>query len=152
MRAFLGDPDTERDGSLVARLVADQRVRFVLVGGINTVLGYALFALLVTVAGRSIGYLGSLYISYAIAIVAAFVMHRRFTFRVHATGRVAVDFLRFCSVYVVSLSINTVALPLLVEVVHWHPLVAQAGIVMVTTLVSYFGHRFFSFRRRPEVH
>jgi putative flippase GtrA len=128
-------------------LLADERVRFVLVGGVNTLLGYGLFAAFWLSAGDGIGYLGSLYASYAVAIVAAFALHRRFTFRVHGTGSVIVDFLRFASVHVVSLVINTAALPLLVEAGGLYPLLAQAIVVVVTTLVSYFGHKLFSFRR-----
>jgi len=132
---------------LIARLLADERVRFVIVGGINTVLGYGLFVLFQLTVGDTIGYLGSLYASYVVAILVAFVLHRRFTFRVSGTGNVVIDFLRFASVHVVALVINTIALPLLVEYAHLDPLVAQALIVVVTTLVSYFGHKLFSFRR-----
>ena len=128
-------------------LLGDERVRFVIVGGVNTVLGYGLFALFWLTLGDHIGYLGSLYASYAVAIVAAFMLHRRFTFRVHGTGSVVVDFVRFAGVHVVSLLINTVALPLLVEAGGLYPLAAQAIVVVVTTLVSYFGHKLFSFRR-----
>ena len=130
------------------KFLGDERFRFLLVGGINTVAGYGLFALLEVLIGRQIGYLGSLYGSYILATILAFYLHRRFTFRATGTGHVAIDFIRFQGVYVVSLAINTVALPLLVEALHWAPLAAQACIVVVTTLVSYFGHKFFSFRRR----
>ena len=129
------------------KLLAEERVRFLIVGGVNTLLGYGLFVAFEVTLGRYIGYLGSLYASYAIAIVVAFVLHRRFTFRVSGTGSVMVDFLRFVSVHVVALLINTAALPLLVEVFGLPPIVAQAIVVVVTTLVSYFGHKFFSFRR-----
>ena len=132
------------------RLLADERVRFLLVGGFNTVLGYALFALLQITIGHVIGYLGSLYMSYAIGIAIAFVLHRRVTFRKSGTGTIWVDFLRFVGVYVVSLAINSVLLPLLVEVAGITPLIAQAIAVVTTTVVSYFGHKFFSFRRGPE--
>ena len=131
----------------VAGLVADERVRFLVVGGINTVVGYALFAILQITAGHVIGYLGSLYGSYVIAVTLAFVLHRRFTFQVHGTGNRFVDFVRFASVYVVSLAANTVVLPVFVELVGLDPLVAQAVSVVVTTVVSYFGHKYFSFRR-----
>lgn len=144
--------------STITRLLGDERVRFLIVGGINTVLGYGLFVLFELTIGKSIaasssstvGYLSSLYLSYVIAIAVAFVLHRRFTFKVAGTGNVVLDFLRFASVYVVSLVINTIALPLLVEFGHLHPLVAQAIVVVVTTLISYFGHKWFSFRRAPE--
>lgn len=135
---------------LVRRLLADQRVRFLLVGGVNTVVGYGVYALLFLLAGDSIGYLACLYLSYAIGVSVAFILHRRFTFRVSGSGRVAIDFLRFASVYVVSLVINTLALPLLVEVGRVNPLVSQALALVVTTLLSYFGHRFYSFRRAKQ--
>jgi putative flippase GtrA len=131
----------------VAALVADERVRFLVVGGINTVVGYLLFAALQLSVGHVIGYLGSLYGSYVLAVTLAFVLHRRFTFRVEGTGSRLVDFVRFASVYVVSLAANTVVLPLLVELARLDPLVAQAISVVVTTIVSYFGHKYFSFRR-----
>jgi putative flippase GtrA len=136
---------------LLVKLLGDERVRFLIVGGINTVLGYGLFVVFYVSLGESIGYLGSLYASYAVAIIAAFLLHRRFTFRVNGTGSAVVDFLRFAGVHAVSLVINTVALPLLVEHAGLHALVAQALIVVVTTLISYFGHKLISFHRSTAV-
>jgi putative flippase GtrA len=132
--------------ALLERLFADERVRFLFIGGINTVVGYGLFVAIQLTAGDHVGYLGSLYISYAVGIVVAFILHRRFTFRV--TGNLIVDFLRFASVYVVSLAINTVVLPLIVEFGHISPLPAQAITLVVTTVISYVGHKLFSFRRQ----
>ncbi|MCU1524519.1 MAG: polysaccharide biosynthesis protein GtrA [Microbacteriaceae bacterium] len=135
---------------LIRRLLGDERVRFLLVGGINTVVGYLLFAVFQLTLGHIIGYLGSLYLSYAIATLVAFYLHRRFTFRAAKTGQLGIDFLRFQSVYVVSLAVNTILLPVLVEWGGWRPLVAQLVIVVVTTIISYVGHKWFSFRR-PSV-
>ncbi|MEP6842914.1 MAG: GtrA family protein [Pseudolysinimonas sp.] len=138
----------------VRRLLADERVRFLLVGGVNTAVGYGLFVVIELSIGRWIGYLGSLYLSYALAVTLAFVLHRRLTFRAHTTGGSAlVDFARFCSVYVVALAVNTIGLPLLVEVGHLPPIGAQAIMVVATTLISYLGHKYFSFRRAaPDDH
>lgn len=133
-----------------ARLLEDERVRFLIFGGINTVIGYGLFALFELFLGKYIGYLGSLYVSYALATILAFYLHRRFTFRASTSGKVVVDFLRFQSVYVVSLLVNTAALPLLVEWFGLKPLVAQAVIVVITTAISYVGHKWFSFRRKAQ--
>ena len=125
-------------------------MRFLISGGINTVIGYGLFALFELFLGKYIGYLGSLYVSYALATILAFYLHRRFTFRASTSGKVVVDFLRFQSVYVVSLLVNTAALPLLVEWFGLKPLVAQAVIVVITTAISYVGHKWFSFRRKAQ--
>ena len=139
--------------AIIRRLLDDERVRFLIVGGFNTVFGYALFVLfeltLGKVVGGWIGDLVSLYASYAIATVVAFVLHRHYTYRVTGTGNVIIDYLRFVSVYIVALLVNTVALPLLVQFAHLPAIAAQGLIVVVTTLISYFGHKLFSFRRKP---
>jgi putative flippase GtrA len=122
-------------------LLGREEIRFLLVGVINTVVGYGLFALFLLV----FGYLVSLYLSYAVAVSLAFLLHRRFTFRVK--GNVLVDFVRFVGVYVVSLAVNSVVLPLLVEIAGLHPLIAQGIALVITTLISYVGHKWFSFRR-----
>ena len=46
-----------------------------------------------------------------------------------------------------AIGINAASLPLLVEFVRVPPLCAQLMILVVTTLLSFFGHKKFSFRR-----
>jgi putative flippase GtrA len=125
----------------VRALLDREEVRFLIVGVVNTIVGYGLFAVFLLF----FPYLVSLYLSYAVAVSLAFVLHRRFTFRVR--GNVLVDFVRFVGVYVVSLAVNTVVLPVLVELVGLHPLLAQGVALVITTLISYVGHKWFSFRR-----
>jgi putative flippase GtrA len=72
-------------------------------------------------------------------------MHRRFVFRVQ--GNVLVDLMRFETVYLGALVINAVLLPLLVEVGGLPVIPSQFLIVGVTAVISFFGHRHFSFRR-----
>jgi putative flippase GtrA len=129
------------------RLAQDQRIRFLIVGGVNTVVGYGLFAAFNewVFANVPFGYLASLVLSYAIAIVLAFVLYRRFVFVVR--GNLVIDFLRFVSVYLLSIGINLVVLPIFVELLHLPALLAQAIILVVTTVISFVGHRYFSFRR-----
>jgi putative flippase GtrA len=132
------------------RLLADQRVRFLAVGGFNTVLGYLTFSALTLWVFHEVrfGYLLSLACSYAIGISVAFVLYRRLVFKVQ--GQVVRDFARFVTVYAVSIGINAVVLPVLVEVVGVPPVLAQAVVVLITTLLSFVGHRTFSFRRDDE--
>jgi putative flippase GtrA len=133
--------------ALLGRLARDQRVRFLAVGATNTVVGYLVFSAftLWVFADVHLGYLLSLALSYVIGITLAFVLYRRFVFPVH--GHLLRDFARFVSVYLVAIGINAAALPLLVEVAQVPPLLAQLMILVVTTLLSFFGHKKFSFRR-----
>lgn len=140
---------TSRD-PLWRRILGDQRVRFIIVGGVNTLVGYTVFAVLTTSVFGTLrfGYLLSLLVSYAVAIVLAFLLYRRFVFAV--SGRWWLDFVRFVSVYMLAIGINFLALPALVELVGLHPLVSQAMVLVATTLLSFVGHKLFSFRRPPS--
>ncbi len=133
------------DGPLL-RLVKDRRVAFLIVGVINTVVGFAWFALFELSIGRVWGYMATLLFAHVASVLCAFVLYRRFVFRVR--GHVWIDLARFESIYLVSLGINALLLPLLVELAGLQPIVAQALIVFVTTIVSYVGHSRFSFRRK----
>ncbi|WP_445443580.1 GtrA family protein [Clavibacter sp. km1a] len=138
--------------SRIRALLRDERVAFLLVGGFNTAFAFLLFAGLAATAGAALdaagqpvlGSLVPLAGSYAVAVLVAFVLYRHLVFRVR--GHVLRDLARFVSVYVVSISLNAVSLPLLVAV-GVPRLVAQALIVVAITLISYVGHRWFSFRR-----
>ncbi|CAQ00750.1 GtrA family protein [Clavibacter sepedonicus] len=140
--------------SRIRALLRDERVAFLLVGGFNTAFAFLLFAGLAATAGRALddaghpvaGSLVPLAGSYAVAILVAFLLYRRFVFRVR--GHVLRDLARFVSVYAVSITLNAVSLPLLVSF-GVERLVAQALIVVAITVISYVGHRWFSFRRPP---
>jgi putative flippase GtrA len=129
---------------LLLRVVRDQRVAFLAVGAVNTVFGYLCFAGLLLLLGQS-RYLVALVCAYVIAVLFAFVLYRFLVFRVR--GHVLADLWRFSTVYLTSLAVNFVLLPLLVEFAHLRVLVAQALIVFVTSIMSWLGHKHYSFRR-----
>jgi putative flippase GtrA len=118
---------------------------FLLVGAINTAVGLAAFAALFSLWGDTLHYMGALVLAYAIGILVAFVLHRRFVF--HVQGNVVVDFLRFTAVQGLSFAINAVALPILVEIAGLPVLPAQVLAMGLVVVSSYFGHLLFSFRR-----
>jgi putative flippase GtrA len=122
-----------------------QKLAYLVVGGVNTLLGLGLFALVFHVWGHVVGYMGSLVIAYALAILCAFQLHRRFVFKV--TGHWARDLARYTSVHLTSLGINALALPLAVEVFGIAPLLAQTLVTGITVVLSYFAHKHISFRR-----
>lgn len=130
-------------GPLLGR-VRSEHVWFVIVGGYNTAFGYAVFAG-VHLLFPSLHYLVVLLIAHVLSVLNAFVAYRLLVFKVR--GNVLTDLLRFWSVYLAALALNAVALPLLVEAVGLEVLIAQALVVFVTALMSYLGHKHFSFRR-----
>ncbi len=154
-------PETERTGAeapkpgLLLRLIRDQRVAFLLVGAFNTGVGFLLFLLFSATVGHAVepaigmeaASIVTLVCAHVVAVVLAFVLHRYVVFRVR--GHFWLDLLRFQAVYLVSFAINLVALPLLV-LAGLHRVVAQLLITVVTAVVSWFGHKYFSFRRAEQ--
>jgi putative flippase GtrA len=130
------------------RVVRDQRVAFIAVGAMNTIFGYLCFAAFLVTVGRRWHYLGALACAHVVSVLFAFVLYRFLVFRVR--GHVLADLWRFETVYLAALAVNFVLLPLLVELVHLPVLVAQALIVLVTALMSWMGHKNYSFRRSPS--
>ncbi len=122
-----------------------QVLRFVVVGVVNSVFGFGVFAGLQLTIGAHVHYLVILLISHVVSVLEAYVLQRRFVFRV--SGRWWRDLARFWSVYLVALAINLVALPLLVEIAHVSVLPAQAIVMLGVALGTFVAHRSFTFRR-----
>jgi putative flippase GtrA len=128
------------------RLVRDQRVAFLIVGGFNTVNGFALFVLFHVLLGNGFAhYMTTLLLSHVVAVVIAFFLHRRFVFRVR--GHLLVDALRFEAVNLGALGLNAVLLPLFVEVAGLDVIVAQLAAGVGVVVLTWFAHSQFSFRR-----
>lgn len=131
-----------------ARLLLDKRVWFVGAGAFNTAFAFLVFAALEATLGRVVNYMIILVIAHVIGVLEAFAVYRLTVFRVK--GSILRDLARFESVYLLALGLNAALLPLLVELGGLPVLLSQALIVFVTSVVSYLGHKHFSFRRpRP---
>ena len=132
------------------RVVKDQRVAFLAVGGVNTLVGFVCFAGFLAILGQG-RYLLALVCAYVVATIVAFMLYRFVVFRVR--GHLLADLWRFVTIYISQLAVNFVLLFVLVDIVHLRPvLLAQALIMIVTTVISWKGHKNFSFRRNgsPE--
>jgi putative flippase GtrA len=140
---------TEDSGSgLLARarrLISTRAVRFILVGGFNSVFAYALFAALTLGTGAHIHYLVVLVVSTVISILEAYVMQRLVVWRV--LGRWWRELVRFSGVYFVVLIVNAILLPVLHEFLGVPVLTAQALIMVVNAFGTFAIHRSFTFRK-----
>lgn len=136
---------------LILRVIRDRRIAFLLVGGLNTVIGalwFLLFDHLIGSRWNGHGHYPALVLTYVAAILCAFVLYRRLVFRVR--GQVVRDLARFSSVYVSAFAVNIVLLGLMVDGLGWRPFPSQCLITFVTTIFSWVGHNRFSFKRTPE--
>lgn len=118
-------------------------VPYLLVGGYNTVVGYLLFFLTNYFLKDNVHYLGILGISFMLSLTHAYVGQRWIVFRSSAPW--PGEYFRFFLVNLSGLAGNAVLLVVFVEA-GIGLMISQALSVVIVAIVSYFGHRHFSFR------
>jgi len=144
------DPELAPPGGMsgppgwLLQVVRDQRVAFLSIGAVNTGVGFLCFAGFLALLGQQ-RYMATLVCAHIVSVLIAFVLYRYVVFRVR--GHLLRDLWRFETVYLVALAVNLAMLPLLVQLAHLPVLLAQALILVVTALISWVGHKHFSFRR-----
>lgn len=127
-----------------------QPLRFLIVGGINTVVGLAAYPLLLwRVPWFHVHYFLGLLLVQFLCLVFAFITHKYGTFR--ARGNVLHEFAKFSSFYLVNYAANWVALPALVEFGEINPIIAQVAFALIVVVGSYFWHSRVSFKSAKQV-
>lgn len=128
------------------------KIKFILVGIWNTLVGYGVFWVLDTAFShlfdkRYVAYMSAMVLSQVVGTVNAFVFHKYVTFNSKASGiHMLYEFFRFCLTYVFTFLLSLVLLPVFVEIFHLIPKVSAAVIIVITAVISYLGHLKFSFR------
>jgi putative flippase GtrA len=118
-----------------------QRIaKFVLVGVMNTIVGYGSFFILL----YYINYIFALVASHVIGVAHSYIWNRHWTFK--SKNSMAVEFMKFESVYLISLAINIVLLYVAVDMMHFDPRVMQLLLLPAITIFTYIGHKFWSFK------
>ncbi|MEK4513000.1 GtrA family protein [Paenibacillus sp. FSL K6-2524] len=120
----------------------NQSIKFIIVGVLNTVVGFLVYAAFIHFIHNN--YLQALITSHIIGVAHSYLWNNRWTFQQKKyNARSAV---KFMSVYVVTFFVNLFLLAILVDTIEMNKLVAQAIALFLTTLVSFFGHKYWSFR------
>jgi putative flippase GtrA len=121
-----------------------QGIRFLIVGGWNTVFGLGLFAMLHFAFASRCHYLILLLVTNEMAIINAYILHK-FAVFTESPAVTVVEVVRFHSVYLVSIILGMVLTYGLVEAVRMHPIAAQGITTVITVVVSYLVHKRYSF-------
>jgi putative flippase GtrA len=130
----------------VVRVCRRRREQFLylIVGGWNTLFGYLVWALLQYLLHDYVYYLFILILAWFPAVLNAYVGYRIFVFR--SKGSVWRELPRFSLVYVGTLCVGLVGLPILLHVLPFNIYVTQALFTMAMVIASYMSHKYFSFR------
>jgi len=115
--------------------------RFIFVGILNTIVGYGAYFILLYL---NIYYMLALIIMYVIGVAHSFIWNKKWTFR--SMGSTRNEGIKFVSVYCIAFLINLIILALFVEGLKLNPQIGQVFALGIVTLISFFGHKYWSFR------
>lgn len=130
---------------LIDKLFSYQGIRFLFVGGLNTVVGYGVYALLLFC---NVNYLVANTISTIIGIAHSYLWNRFFTFK--SKDKALGEITKFVSVYFASYLIGMLTLYIFKSKLNISPYIAGLINLVITTLISYFGHKYISFRKHDS--
>ena len=123
--------------------VHGEKLRYLLVGVWNTLFNVLLFNALLLLFGHE-RYLVWFWIAWAVSVVQSTVTMKYIAFR--SRGNLLPQVGRAYLVYLPAQGLSTAIMWFAVGVVHMLPQVAQLMAIAVTTVFSYLGHKYFTFR------
>ena len=127
----------------IEKLFKYRGVRFLFVGGINTIVGYGFFAIFVALG---FPYLIANTFSTIIGVINSYLWNRFFTFK--SKNRALDEIIRYSFVYLVSYCFGMLLLWVMVGKMGVNTYFAGALNIFITMLISWFGHKNFSFKIR----
>ena len=128
--------------------VHGEKLRYVIVGVWNTLFNVLLFNLLLLAFGHAL-YLLWFWVAWAISVVQSTVTMKYIAFR--RGGRLLPQVGRAYLIYLPAQGLSTAIMWFAVGVAHLLPQIAQLITILITTVFSYLGHKYFTFRVPLEV-
>lgn len=137
-----------------------EKLRFLLVGGFNTVFAWSVFAALnwlFAVINERMGWNFSkilvanvaLVVQYAITINVSFITMRYYVFRSH--GDFWREWAKTWSVYILLYAVNAPSISFLMWAFKLDAWWAQAIYMIFSTIVTFLLHKYYSFRQIKEI-
>ena len=123
-----------------------EKTRFLIVGAWNTAFGYLVFIAAYFLLHQWLHYLVIMLIAHFVSVCNAFVSHKFLVFR--SDRHLLREFLRFNLSYLGAIVFGLAAMPVMVEILHLHPVISQGVIIVVTVILSYLLHKKISFRQQ----
>ncbi len=146
------------------RIISEQLFRYAACGGGNLVLDWVLYFLVYNfVIGHEIvnlqftilnsqftqaitPHIATLCIVFPITLLTGFWLQKNITFT-QSDLHSARQLFRYILIVAVNLAINYFGLKLCVEMLGWYPTPSKMCITLVTVAVSYFGQKYYTFRK-----
>lgn len=128
------------------KVIKSEKFRFLLVGIVNTLVCYLIFAIMNLLGFGRILEILPILSGYFFSSLMAFYLYKRHVFK--SRGKLLEEYFKFIVVYLPSIFLNILLLPMIVRETNINAYVAQGVLLVVLTVLSYVGHKFFTFKKK----
>lgn len=128
-----------------------EKIRFLAVGGVNTLFGLGLYPFLYFMLGSEngpLGYLQLLVVSQIICVSISYFGNKYLVFRVKKLS--VSEYGRFWLYHIIIILINLLALPLIVRGFSVNPMIGQTLFSIIVIVTSYMWHSKITFTRKSS--
>ena len=119
-----------------------QQLRFIIVGGFNTVTAYLLFVFFIKVI--ALPYQLAIIVQFFLSVNLSIFSMKHCVFCSH--NSIKQEYLKAWNVYLLMLVANYLFLWITTDILHFNILYSQAVFTVLSTILTYLLHRFYSFR------
>jgi putative flippase GtrA len=121
------------------------KIRFVLVGALNTAVGLGIYPVLMwALAPAHVSYMVPMVMSHPIGIAFSYTTNKLITFRTRRN--ILAEFSKFGTFYLLLFLANLALLPMCVEWLRLQPVPSQIAIALLGITMSYFWHSRITFK------
>ncbi|KWX86473.1 hypothetical protein AMQ83_18695 [Paenibacillus riograndensis] len=120
----------------------NQTIKFLIVGVLNTIVGFAVYAGMLLFL--KVNYSFALLVSHVIGVIHSYIWNNKWTFGVKDYNLRSM--MKFILVYTLTFFVNLLLLSIFIHQLGINKFYAQAISLFITTLISFFGHKYWSFK------
>lgn len=127
--------------------IVPEKIRFLLVGGFNTLTAYLLFVFFIEIV--NLHYVYALSCMFIINVNISILTMRYYVFRSHSN--LLKEYFKGWNVYIFLLGLNYAGLYLLIDVLKIREIIAQAIYLVFSTIVTYLIHKYITFSKNKQL-
>ena len=134
-----------RLSAVLKQLKQNQKLMYLAVGGLNTLIGITTFALLYWLLQASLHYQMITVLAHFMSVLSSWLLYRRWVFKSDAPA--LREYFKFNVSSLLMLGFHMFGLLVLVDLLHFHPMISQPIVVVLAIIASYILHSKFTFSR-----
>jgi len=118
-------------------------IKFILIGGINTLIGFIVFSILYFILDDETS---SLFLAYIFGVMINFKTYSKYVF----TSSDRQVFVNFIMIYLGSFLLNTILLKIFINMIYFNPYISQFLLILIVTPILYLLQKKYVFIKNKE--